>query len=126
MGHQAKSSGKAASNTGSANVDRLNALLAGELAAVATYKLALVHLESQTHTRTCLGSWPKTRSAAANGSSAGIWFMKIRPSKLNTPTLTFELVVTTVNPRPAAPAARLAGRTIRSLLCIVGTMSTFL
>jgi hypothetical protein len=54
MGHQAKSSSKAASSNGSANVDRLNALLAGELAAVATYKLALDHLESQTHTRTGL------------------------------------------------------------------------
>ena len=44
MGHQAKSSGKAASNTGSANVDRLNALLAiGELRAAGVMRSNDVH-----------------------------------------------------------------------------------
>jgi multidrug resistance efflux pump len=40
--------------SGPTSVERLNALLSGELAAIATYKLALDHLESQTHTRTGL------------------------------------------------------------------------
>lgn len=57
MGHHAKHSSKSTGGgTMAANVERLNALLAGELAAVATYKLALDHLESQTHTRTALES----------------------------------------------------------------------
>ena len=40
---------------------------------------------SQTHTRTCFGIWPSTRSAAAKGSSLGK-FMNIRPSRQKTPT----------------------------------------
>ena len=55
MGH-AKNAGPGTTTAANVNVERLNAFLSGELAAVETYKLALDNLEEKSKARTNLES----------------------------------------------------------------------